>query len=85
MSAAKIPGFDYVTGKAVAYTAAEWRAKYPASLYDRATKSRNETGHPEAETWYRANRSWKQPRDSAGFRALVAEAYAIIPAGKVSA
>lgn len=69
MNAATIPGFDYVTGKAVEYTAAEWRAKYPRSKYVRSTSIKG-------ETCYFLN---------ANGRPRVAEAYAIIPAGKVSA
>lgn len=75
MSAAPIPGFDYVTGKAVAYTAAEWRAKYPPNNFKRYAGG-GETQycrprHMVCGDWIEARR--------------VAEAYAIIPAGKVSA
>lgn len=85
MSTAKIPGFDYVTGKAVAYTAAEWRAKYPAAKYQRYVP-----GGGIGETWYWNAASVRDgsvavhsfPRTRRGV--LAAEAYAIIPAGKVS-
>lgn len=62
----KVDGFDYVTGKQVSMTPAEWRTKYPPDTYTRAT-----TG-AKGETWYRGIATG----------GLVAEAYAIIPAGK---
>ncbi len=68
----KIPGFDYVAGKPVAYTSAEWRAKYPPDIYQRATNK------APGETWYRM-------QTARGTGALDAEAYGIIPAGKVRA
>lgn len=64
---ALVQGFDYVTGKPVAMTAAEWRAKYPAQKYRRGVSS--------GETWFR-------PTDGEWSGRLVAEAYAIIPVGK---
>lgn len=65
MSAVK--GFDYVTGKEVALTPAEWRRKFPPATHIRRT------GVAKGETWYNLRGPSSQP--------LVAEAYAIIPAG----
>jgi hypothetical protein len=60
-----VPGFDYVTGKEVSRSAAEWRQAFPPSKYRRDVH--------QGETWYRV---------SNGNGGLVAEAYAVIPAGK---
>ncbi len=65
--AVKVRGFDYEAGKEVAYTPAEWRDRYPPDRFVRLTSK------AEGETWYRAR------HEPARF---VAEAYAIIPAGK---
>jgi hypothetical protein len=64
-----IPGFDYVAGKPVAYTAKEWREKYPPKDFVRLTNK------AEGETWYRY-------RNQAAH--FAAEAYAIIPAGRAT-
>lgn len=63
-----VKGFDYVTGKEVAMTPKQWREKYPAHAYRRATVSTKDG----PETWYRASPT----------RVISAEAYAIIPAGR---
>lgn len=41
----QVEGFDYVTGKPVAMTPAEWRAKYPPGKYARDTAIAGETAY----------------------------------------
>lgn len=70
---AVISGFDYSTGKAVAMTAAEWRRNYPPESAVRDTLAGDtlyyrRVAGPDSFRVYRAG--------------LLAEAYAIIPAGR---
>lgn len=74
--AEQIAGFDYVNGKPVSMTAAEWRAKFRPNLFDRAVCN--------GETWYRPSLVWQKPGVAHGLPRLAAEAYAIIPAGKAA-
>lgn len=67
-----ILGFDYLAGKAVAWTMSEWRAKYPPAFYRREVQA--------GETHYHAPRhmvrgEWVEAK-------LAAEAYGIVPAGR---
>lgn len=64
----QVPGFDYVTGKAVAMTPAEWRDKY------RAARRMAEGG----ETAYYGPA--KPALENGPTTRRLAEAYAIIPA-----
>lgn len=41
----QIAGFDYVAGKEVSMTRAEWRAKYPTPKYTRNTSIPGETAY----------------------------------------
>ena len=63
----QVLGFDYITGKPVAMTPAEWRDKYQSH---RRVAEGGETAYYLPGSSQRASR--------------VAEAYAIIPAGKVT-
>lgn len=71
-----IKGFDYVTGLPVEMTSAQWRHVYSPPEFRRTTG--------DGETFYHSplrklsNGELVQPR-------IVAEAYAIVPAGKVVA
>lgn len=64
-----VQGFDYLTAKTVTMTPAEWRAKYPAPKYRRVAA--------DGETAYYTTEYMPAVSNR------VAEAYAIIPAGKV--
>lgn len=64
---ATVKGFDYLSGKPVEYTPVAWRLLYPANQFRRVAEG--------GETAYYLQGS--SPKAS-----RVAEAYAIIPAGK---
>lgn len=71
----EIPGFDYLTGKAVEHTAGEWRRIYSPADFTRSV-SDGVTSYSTRHILKPAPKDWR-PR-------TVAEAYAIIPAGKVT-